>query len=321
MEHEPVTTASAQDKISRLRTNIERVLYGKADVIDMCIAGLLARGHILIEDVPGIGKTLLAAALAKSISCKFSRIQFTSDLLPSDIVGVSAFDGDGSHFEFRPGPIFANVVLADEINRTTPKTQSALLEAMQDHQGSIDNVTHTLPEPFIVLATQNPVEYEGTYPLPESQLDRFTLRLKVGYPSRSDEIRVLRDGVGPHSVESLEPVLSAADIITMHNCAKEITVDAAIVEYLMNIIEQTRSHPDIELGVSPRGALSFYEVARAYALIQHRDHVLPDDIKLLAVPVLSHRVVLHSQRGALVRASEEAERIINELLNSIAVPL
>jgi len=321
MEYETVTTASAGEKISRLHTNIEKVLYGKADVIDLCIAGLLARGHILIEDVPGIGKTLLAAALAKSISCKFSRIQFTSDLLPADIVGVSTIDGDRSNFEFRQGPIFANVVLADEINRTTPKTQSALLEAMQDHQVSVDNVTHHLPEPFIVLATQNPVEYEGTYPLPESQLDRFTLRIKVGYPSHSDEVRVLRDGVGSHSVESLEPALSADDILALHNRAAEVTVDDAIVEYLMSIVERTRSHPEIELGVSPRGALSFYEVARAYALVQDRDYVLPDDIKLLAVPVLSHRIALGSQRGALVRVSEEAERIITELLNSIAVPL
>jgi len=321
MEHDNVTTAPASEKIGRLRANIEKVLYGKTDVIDMCISGLLAAGHILIEDVPGIGKTLLAAALAKSISCKFSRIQFTSDLLPSDIVGVSTLDGEQSNFEFRPGPIFANVVLADEINRTTPKTQSALLEAMQDHQVSVDNVTHHLPEPFIVLATQNPVEYEGTYPLPESQLDRFTLRLKVGYPSRSDEVRVLRDGVRPHSVESLEPALSAADILTLHNRAAEVTVDDAIVAYLMSIVEQTRAHPEIELGVSPRGALSFYEVARAYALVRDRGYVLPDDIKLLAVPVLSHRIVLRKQRGTLVRVSAEAERIITELLNSIAVPL
>jgi len=321
MESEILATAPAGEKISRLRANIEKVLYGKTDVIDMCIAGLLARGHILIEDVPGIGKTLLAAALAKSISCKFSRIQFTSDLLPADIVGVSTLDGDGSHFEFQPGPIFANVVLADEINRTTPKTQSALLEAMQDHRVTVDNATYNLPEPFIVLATQNPVEYEGTYPLPESQLDRFTLRLKVGYPSRSDEVRVLRDGIGTHSVESLEPALSADDILTLHNQTAEVTVEDAIVEYLMNIVEQTRSHPEIELGVSPRGALSFYEVARSYALVRHRNYVLPDDIKLLAVHVLSHRIVLRSQRGALVRVSEEAERIITELLNSIAVPL
>jgi len=321
MDYDTVVAAPPTENISRLRSNIEKVLYGKTDVIDRCIAGLLAGGHILVEDVPGIGKTLLAAALARSISCRFSRIQFTSDLLPADILGVSTLDGNGKHFEFRPGPIFANVVLADEINRTTPKTQSALLEAMQDHQVSVDNATYTLPEPFIVIATQNPIEYEGTYPLPESQLDRFALRLEVGYPARRDEIRVLRDRVGPHSVDSIEPVLSAGDILELHDEATRVDVDDAVLDYLMTIVEETRVHPDIELGVSPRGALAFYEVAQAYALVHNRDYVVPDDIKTLAVPVLSHRLVLRSQRGALTGTSGEAERIIRELLDSIDVPL
>jgi len=321
MDHGTTAAPPMIEMISRLRANIERVLYGKTDLIDLCTAGLLARGHILIEDVPGIGKTLLAGALARSIACKFSRIQFTSDLLPADIVGVSVLDGRGKQFEFRPGPIFANVVLADEINRTTPKTQSALLEAMQDHQVSADNVTYTLPEPFIVIATQNPIEYEGTYPLPESQLDRFTLRLKIGYPSRKDEIRILRDRIGPHCIDTLDSVLTAGDILTLHGQATEVSVDDAIVDYLMSIVEETRSHPDIDLGVSPRGALALYEVAQAYALVRGRDYVLPDDIKVLAVAVLSHRVVLRTQRDTLTRVSEEAERIVNEILDSVAAPL
>jgi MoxR-like ATPase len=321
MTQDTVAVVPDSKRISMLRNNIEKVVFGKTDLIDLCIAGLLARGHILIEDVPGIGKTLLAAALAKSIACKFSRIQFTSDLLPSDIVGVSVLDGRGQQFEFRKGPIFANVVLADEINRTTPKTQSALLEAMQDHQVSMDNDTYLLPKPFIVLATQNPVEYEGTYPLPESELDRFMLRLKVGYPAREDEMRVLRNGIGPHSVELLEPVLTADDILDLHEQAQAVTIDDALVDYLMDIIAATRAHPDIELGVSPRGALAFYEVAQAYAFVQGRRHVLPDDVKTLAVPVLSHRIVLRSHRGAITGVSEESERIIKEMLASIAVPV
>ncbi len=321
MSKNPVSTSADTERVNRLRDNIETVMFGKRDLVELCIAGLLARGHILIEDVPGIGKTLLAAALARSVSCKFSRIQFTSDLLPSDIVGVSVLDGNGHEFEFRPGPIFANVVLADEINRTTPKTQSALLEAMQDHTVSIDNQTHTLPEPFIVLATQNPIEYEGTYPLPESELDRFMLRLKVGYPSRQDEVRVVVNGIGPHSVEDLDPVLSIDDIIELHEQARTVSVDDAIVEYLMDIIAATRAHPDIELGVSPRGALAFFDIAKAYAFVKGRNYVLPDDIKALAVPVLSHRIVLRSHRGALTSLADESERVINEMLATIAVPV
>jgi len=308
-------------QIGALIDNVERVIYGKRDVIDLCVAGLLAQGHILIEDVPGIGKTTLAHGLAKSINCSFARIQFTSDLLPSDITGVSVLDESSKDFQFRPGPIFSNVVLADEINRTTPKTQSALLEAMNERQVSIDNVTYSLPRPFIVLATQNPVEYEGTYPLPESQLDRFSLRLRIGYPGKGDEVRILHRKEGADPVERLQPVLSVQEVIALQDTIREVNVDNSLVDYIMAIVEETRQRDDIELGVSPRGTLSFYQTAQAYALVDGRDYVTPDDVKALAVAVLSHRIILKSQRGIMGTTTEAAERVIYEILDSLRIPL
>jgi MoxR-like ATPase len=259
--------------------------------------------------------------LAKSINCSFARIQFTSDLLPSDITGVSVLDERAKDFDFRPGPIFSNVVLADEINRTTPKTQSALLEAMNERQVSIDNVTYPLPRPFVVLATQNPVEYEGTYPLPESQLDRFTLRIKIGYPQKTDEVRILHRKGGANPVEELEPVLSAEDTIALQDRVREVRVDDSLIDYLMAIVRETRRHDDIELGVSPRGTMSFHQTAQAYALVDGREYVLPDDIKGLAVAVLSHRIILKSQRKLTGTTTEAAERVVRDILDNLRVPL
>jgi MoxR-like ATPase len=312
---------SARTQISAIIDNIGRAIYGKRDVIKLCVAGFLARGHMLIEDVPGIGKTTLARALARSIDCSFARIQFTSDLLPSDITGVSVLDAHSRDFEFRAGPIFSNVVLADEINRTTPKTQSALLEAMNERQVSIDNVTYPLPRPFVVLATQNPVEYEGTYPLPESQLDRFTLRLKIGYPEKPDEVRILhRKGCGD-PVEEMQPVLSAEDVIALQDSVHDVAVDDSLVDYVMAVVRETRLHDDIELGVSPRGTMAFYQTAQAYALVDGRDYVMPDDIKGLAVAVLSHRIILKSRRKISGTATETAENVVREILDGLHVPL
>jgi MoxR-like ATPase len=312
---------SARTQISAVIDNIERAIYGKRDVIKLCVAGFLARGHMLIEDVPGIGKTTLARALAKSIDCSFARIQFTSDLLPSDITGVSVLDAHSRDFEFRAGPIFSNVVLADEINRTTPKTQSALLEAMNERQVSIDNVTYPLPRPFVVLATQNPVEYEGTYPLPESQLDRFTLRLKIGYPEKPDEVRILRRKGCGDPVEEMQPVLSAEDVIALQDSVHDVAVDDSLVDYVMAVVRETRLHDDIELGVSPRGTMAFYQTAQAYALVDGRDYVMPDDIKGLAVAVLSHRIILKSRRKISGTATETAENVVREILDGLHVPL
>ncbi len=312
---------SAKTQISAVIDNIEKAIYGKRDVIKLSVAGFLARGHMLIEDVPGIGKTTLARALARSINCSFARIQFTSDLLPSDITGVSVLDAHSRDFEFRAGPIFANVVLADEINRTTPKTQSALLEAMNERQVSIDNITYPLPRPFVVLATQNPVEYEGTYPLPESQLDRFTLRLRIGYPEKLDEVRILHRKGGEDPVEEMQPVLSAEDVIVLQNLVHEVKVDDSLVDYVMAVVQETRQHADIELGVSPRGTMSFYQTAQAYALVDGRDYVIPDDIKGLAVAVLSHRIILKSKRKLTGTATETAEKVVREILDGLHVPL
>jgi len=312
---------AVETQIGALIDNVERVIFGKRDVVELCVAGLLARGHILIEDVPGIGKTTLAHALAKSINCSFARVQFTSDLLPSDIIGVSVLDESSKHFQFRPGPIFSNVVLADEINRTTPKTQSALLEAMNERRVSVDNVTYSLPRPFIVLATQNPVEYEGTYPLPESQLDRFSLRLRVGYPGKDDEVRILNRKDGSFPVEQLEPVLDADEVIALQDRVREVKVDDTLVDYIMAIVQETRQRDDIDLGVSPRGTMSFHQTAQACALVDGRDYVTPDDIKALAVAVLSHRIILKSQRMTTGTTTEAAEKVICEILDSLHVPL
>ena len=297
-------TVRAVELIRRLEDNVGRVLVGKPEAIRLAVVGLLARGHLLIEDVPGVGKTTLAAALARSIGVGFQRIQFTSDMLPSDILGVTVWEPTRSEFVFKPGPLFTNVVLADEINRTTPKTQSSLLEAMNEAQVSLDHSTHPLPRPFMVLATQNPLEYEGTHPLPESQLDRFLLRIRIGYPVASDEKAILRGG-GALAPESLAPVVTAAEVVSLQDQVDRVRADESVLDYLMALVEATRHSPLLRLGVSPRGSLALLRAARARALADGREFLVPDDLKALAVPALAHRVLL---RGGLGRGERRGGR-------------
>ncbi len=277
--------------VERLRSNIRTVFLGHASAVDLLIVGLLARGHVLIEDVPGVGKTVLAKSLAKSIDCRFSRIQLTPDLLPSDVLGVSVFNNQTQQFDFKRGPIFTNIVLADEINRTTPRTQSALLEAMSEEQVSIENQTLQLQRPFMVVATQNPFEFEGTYHLPENQLDRFLLKIALGYPERRSEHKILTTQPGRNALDQLRPVLSAQDVIELQDKVPAIRMDTAIVDYILDLVEGSRQNDDLHLGVSPRGALALTQASQAHALLNGRDYVTPDDIKTLFIPVCAHRVV------------------------------
>jgi MoxR-like ATPase len=292
------------------------VLVGKPEAIRLAVVGLLARGHLLIEDVPGVGKTTLAAALARSIGVGFQRIQFTSDMLPSDILGVTVWEPTRGEFVFKPGPLFTNVVLADEINRTTPKTQSSLLEAMNEAQVSLDHSTHPLPRPFMVLATQNPLEYEGTHPLPESQLDRFLLRIRIGYPVASDEKAILRGG-GALAPESLAPVVTAAEVVSLQEQVDHVRADESVLDYLMALVEATRHSPLLRLGVSPRGSLALLRAARARALADGREFLVPDDLKALAVPALAHRVLLRAASGG---GESGAEAVVSALADSVPVP-
>lgn len=309
------------EKVRLLVDNIEQVIFGKRGVVELCVAGLLARGHILIEDVPGIGKTTLAQALARSIDCGFSRIQFTSDMLPSDILGVSILNPRTGDFEFRPGPIFANVVLADEVNRTPPKTQSALLEAMSEYTISVDGATRPIPRPFIVLATQNPIEYEGTYILPESQLDRFMLRVEMGYPPPEDELHIMRRRDPLKVLADLKPVLTAADVLELQARVGDVRVDDSVARYMLAIIQGTRQDDSIQLGASPRASLALYECCQARALVEGRDYVTPGDVKQMASPVLSHRVLVKSRGGDLISAARERMRAVTDVVKSVAVPL
>ena len=311
----------AQKLIQDLKSNIEKVIRGKEESIMLAITTLLARGHLLIEDVPGLGKTTLAYSLAKSLGCSFKRIQFTSDLLPSDILGVTIYNPQRHDFEFRPGPIFANILLADEINRTTPKTQSSLLEAMNDAQVSVDNKTYSLPRPFMVIATQNPMEYQGTYPLPESQLDRFMLRIRMGYPSIADEKRILASQRIESLADGLQPVLSAHDVLALQEKVTNVKVDESITDYLLAIVKSTRTSELLDLGVSTRGGIFLYRVAQALAFVEGRDYCLPDDIKRLVIPVFAHRVVVNSRLEVLGSEQSNAEGILTELLEGIPVPL
>ncbi|HEY5937448.1 MAG TPA: MoxR family ATPase, partial [Kofleriaceae bacterium] len=306
--------------VRKLEDAIASVVRGKPEAIRLALTALLARGHLLIEDIPGVGKTTLARALAASLGGTFRRVQFTSDLLPSDIVGVSVYDQHGKVFELKHGPIFANVVLADEINRTTPRTQSALLEAMSEGQVSIDDATHTLPSPFMVLATQNPAEHYGTYPLPESQMDRFLLRISLGYPAKSVERDLLRERAGGDPVLKLTPVVDLTAVRTLQDAVETIRVDDALLDYAMTIVEETRRHPSIVVGVSTRGALAWYRASQAAALAAGRDFVIPDDIKGLAVPCLAHRLALAQTYESLGRARGDAERIIGEICGRVPVP-
>jgi MoxR-like ATPase len=297
--------------------NVEKVIIGKYEEIQLTLVGLLCRGHLLIEDVPGVGKTMLARSIAKSIGCTFRRIQFTPDMLPSDVTGVSVFNQKTREFEFRPGPVMAQIVLTDEINRATPKTQSALLEAMQEQQVTVDGVTYPIPEPFLVLATQNPIEYEGTFPLPEAQLDRFMMRISLGYPSPEDEITILDSQQYVHPVETLEQVIVARELLDAQDKVKEVYVDSLVKEYIVSLVEATRHHPDIYLGASPRGSLALYKTGRARAAILGRDYVIPDDVKALAMPTLAHRLIVSPS----ARIKEiDPRAVIEETLESVPVP-
>jgi MoxR-like ATPase len=307
-------------KLSALEASLGNALRGKAEVIRLSTVCLLARGHLLIEDVPGVGKTTLAQALAQSVDCGFQRLQCTADMLPGDILGVTVYNNRTGEFEFKPGPIFTNFLLADEINRATPKTQSALLEAMNERQATIDGKTYPMAEPFLVIATQNPVEHHGTYPLPESQLDRFLMRVRIGYPDHASEREIVRNGRLDGGVAPA-PALSNADLRELQQAVDAVRVDDDLVGYLLAIVEETRRHESLALGVSPRGAQALYRAVQALALTEGRDYALPDDIKRLAAPVFSHRVVVHSRLALASRAIESGERIIEEILNRVEVPL
>jgi MoxR-like ATPase len=316
---QPVHAPRSLERIAALQENVERVIRGKSEVVQFCIAALLAKGHILLEDVPGVGKTTLAHALARSVSLEFQRIQFTSDLLPADIVGVTIYNQDLQEFEFVSGPVFTNVLLADEINRATPKSQSALLEAMSEGTITIEKRHMVLPDPFLVIATQNPIEHVGTYPLPESQLDRFLMKLTIGYPNANDEKKLLRSGGAHDALEHLAPVLDAGQVRELQARVAGVHVSEPLVEYLMAIVQTTRTHADVALGVSTRGALTYFRACQALAMVMGRDFVVPEDVKRLAGPVLSHRIVMKDRRLSRGDVTAEA-RFIARVVNEIAVP-
>lgn len=305
----------------RVEASVGEVIRGKGEVTRLLLTTLLARGHVLIEDVPGVGKTTLARALAASVGGTFRRIQFTSDLLPSDILGVSVFDQGHGDFSFKPGPIFANIVLADEINRTTPRTQSSLMEVLNEGQVSVDSRTHALDDPFMVIATQNPVEHFGTYPLPESQMDRFLLRVQIGYPSQVDERRVIAERGGFDPVGRLQAVVSMEQIRQLQQVVDQVHVDESLLGYVMTVVEESRRSPFLALGVSTRGAIAWYRAAQAYALVAGRNYCLPDDFKELALAALAHRVVLASQQDSSQQGHVEAEQVLAEILQRVPVPL
>ncbi len=313
---------SVADTIERLEGNVARVIRGKPEAIRNCVLALLARGHLLIEDVPGVGKTTLARALAASIGGSFHRIQFTSDLLPSDIIGVSVLSSATGKFDFKPGPLFANVVLADEINRTTPRTQSALLEAMNDSQVSVDGVGYSLEQPFLVVATQNPEEHYGTYPLPESQMDRFALRIRLDYPTADIEKALLLEApsMADEALAKIEAVVSLAEIVALQEAAARVKLSPELAGYIVEVARESRRSPFLSLGISPRGELAWRNLARAAALVAGRNYILPDDLKGLALPALAHRVVLANQLDSTGRSREEAERVVIDILGRIPIP-
>ena len=303
--------------IQRVTNNVSQVILGKEQAIQHTLLALLCEGHLLIEDVPGLGKTMLARSIARSIGCSFNRIQFTPDMLPSDVTGVSVYNQKNQEFEFRAGPIFAQIVLADEINRATPKTQAALLEAMEERQVTIDGVTYTMQRPFLVLATQNPIEYEGTFPLPEAQVDRFIMRIHLGYPDRRHEIAILDSQQDHHPIQGLEQVISREELMRAQKAVKQVYVDDQIKDYIVSITQATREHPDVYLGASPRGSLALFKTARALAAAQNREYVLPDDIKTLAIPTLAHRIIV-SPSARIKNISSQA--IVQDILKSTPVP-
>ena len=306
-----------QSLAQRIMANVEKVILGKHEAVELTLLALICQGHVLIEDVPGVGKTMLAKATAKSVGCTFKRIQFTPDLLPSDVTGVSMYNQKTQEFEFRPGPIISQIVLTDEINRATPKTQSALLEAMEERQVTVDGVTHRMPRPFMVMATQNPIEYEGTFPLPEAQLDRFMLRISLGHPSPEDEIRILDSQQIIHPVETISQVATAEELLQAQEEAKKIHLDASVKTYIVTLVNTTRTHPDVYLGASPRGSLALYRTSQALAAIEGRDYVIPDDIKRLVQVTLAHRIIVSP--SARIR-NVDSRAIVQEVLQSVPVP-
>jgi len=312
----------ARAKLGELKRSVARVIHGKAEAIELIVAALLARGHVLIEDIPGVGKTTLAQALARSLDLSFARIQFTADTLPSDVIGISLWRPERGEFEFLPGPLFTNVLLADEINRATPKTQAALLEAMNERTVTVEKTRHVLQEPFLVLATQNPVEYLGTYPLPESQLDRFLFRISLGYPGREDERELLRRGGVEDELERLVPVLQAAEVLHLQRAVRRVKVAPVILDYMLELVQRSRAHPGVTLGVSTRGALSLHRAAQAMALVEERDYVIPDDVVRVAVAAMAHRIVVAGAEGGEGWSRSETERaIVEEILRTTPVPL
>ncbi len=313
-----VTATNSQ--IALLQQTIARVIKGKEEIIQLALVTLLAKGHLLIEDVPGVGKTTLAQTLARAFRCSFQRVQFTSDMLPSDVIGISVFNPSREEFDFKPGPLFANIVLADEINRTTPKTQSALLEAMNESQVTVDNHTHSLPQPFLVIATQNPIEHHGTYPLPESQLDRFLMRIRMGYPARESEKQILRNN-GSAALEEVPPVMDAAEVTAMQEAVTRVRVDDSLLDYVLEIVERTRQSEQLSLGISPRGTVMLQRGAQARAFLEGRDYCLPDDFKHLMLPVFAHRIVVSSRYTSTRKKSEQAEAILSDIIDTTRVPL
>lgn len=306
-----------QNVTKKILDNVERVIIGKREEIELALIALISGGHLLIEDAPGVGKTMLARSLARSLGCTFKRIQFTPDMLPGDITGVSIYNQKSDNFEFRPGPVVAQIVLADEINRATPKVQSALLECMEEKQITVDGVTHRMPTPFHVLATQNPIEYEGTFPLPETELDRFTLRLSLGYPSVSDVVTIITKQQYSHPIEQLEPVITSDEFKLLQESVKSIYVDDLIKQYIASLVEATHNHPLIYLGASPRASLALFRTAQARALLQERDYIWPDDIKILAVPVIAHRLIVRLTDSS---QDKSGRAIVEELLETVPVP-
>jgi MoxR-like ATPase len=314
-------TSSIPGRATAIEQSLRSIIRGNDEIVRMALVSILARGHLLIEGVPGVGKTTLAHALARTLDCSFQRIQFTSDMLPSDVLGISVYSAAEQRFDFKPGPVFTNILLADEINRTTPKTQSALLEAMNEGQVTMDGQSHPLPQPFLVVATQNPVEHHGTYPLPESQLDRFLLRVRMGYPQAINEREILRAEAGAARLEDVRPVATGADLIAMQDEVTRVKVDDSLVDYALQIVNRTRDSETLALGVSPRGSLALYRAAQAMAYLDGRKFATPADFKTLAVPVFSHRLVVNARYTSTLKKSEQAETILRDILETIPVPV
>ena len=315
------TAMAAASRASLLENAIRKVIRGKDEVVRLALVSMFARGHLLIEGVPGVGKTTLGQALARALDCSFQRVQFTSDMLPSDVLGISVYSAAEQKFEFKRGPVFTNVLLADEINRTTPKTQSSLLEAMNEGQVTVDAHSYELPQPFLVIATQNPVEHHGTYPLPESQLDRFLMRVRMGYPDAQAERQILRSEAGIAHLDSLRPVLTGADVLEMQHAVKNIRVDDSLVNYALEIVRRTRESEFLSLGVSPRGSQALYRAAQAMAFLEGRAFCTPDDFKPLVVPVFAHRVVVNNLYASTLKKSEQSDQVLKEIVENVPVPV